>query len=105
EPERAKLIQVGSQILTHVEGLHALGIVHGAIHGRNVIVRPDGGVTLTHVSPLLYHEMAVDVEALKELMARMGFEVENAGSVKEWVGVSGPVVREERKVGIGWVFC
>jgi hypothetical protein len=74
-----------------VEALHALGIVHGGIHGRNVILQPDGDVKLTHVSPLLYHEEIVDVEALKEMMGEMGFD--SAGeraSLKDLVALISP---------------
>jgi hypothetical protein len=41
-----------------VESLHGHGLVHGAIHARNVILtgEQDRQVRLTHVSPLLYDE-------------------------------------------------
>jgi len=90
EPERSRLVEMASQIVAHVEALHALGIVHGAIHWRNVIVMPGGGVRLTHVSPLLYQEESVDVEAMRELLGAMGFEVGEAGSLKELAGVIRP---------------
>jgi hypothetical protein len=80
EPERKRLAEMAMQIVAHVEALHALGIVHGAIHARNVILEPNGDVKLTHVSPLLYHEEIVDVEALKEMMGEMGFEVSSEQS-------------------------
>ena len=81
---RSRLVEMASEIVMHLESLHALGIVHGGIHWRNVIVRPDGGVKLTHVSPLLYHEESVDVEALGELLGEMGFgEAEGKSSLKE----------------------
>jgi hypothetical protein len=93
EPERARLVEMAWQLLMHVEALHALGIVHGGIHWRNVIVRPEGGVMLTHVSPLLYQEERVDVEAVREVMGEMGFEVGEATSLKEMAEVIRP--REE----------
>jgi len=84
EPERERLAEIATQVLMHVEGLHALGIVHGGIHSRNVIVRPSGDVKLTHVSPLLYHEEVVDVEALRAMMGEMGFDMgEDQASLKE----------------------
>ena len=84
EPERARLAEIATQVLMHVEAMHALGIVHGGIHSRNVIVMPCGDVKLTHVSPLLYHEEVVDVEALRALMGEMGFDMgERQGSLKE----------------------
>jgi len=94
EPQRQRLAEMAMQILTHVESLHALGIVHGAIHWRNVIVMPGGGVRLTHVSPLLYQEESVDVEAMRELLGAMGFEMGDAGSLKEMAEVIRP--REEQ---------
>ncbi len=91
ERERGKLAKMASEIVLHVESLHALGIVHGAIHGRNLIVRPDGAVKLTHVSPLLYHEEGVDVGALREVLGEMGFESGGEGqSLKELLEVIRP---------------
>ncbi len=52
-----------------VAAMHAHGIVHGAIHARNVIVDPRGRVRLTHVSPLLYSDPAEDDRAVAELVA------------------------------------
>lgn len=101
EPHRQRLAEMASQILMDVEALHALGIVHGGIHWRNVIVRPDGGVTLTHVSPLLYHEEAVDMDALREVMGEMGFEVGEAGSLKEMAEVIRPREEERSEMSAG----
>jgi hypothetical protein len=50
-----------------VETLHSHGIVHGAIHGGNIIVDGRGGVHVTHVSPLLHADEAVDLAALAKL--------------------------------------
>ena len=50
-----------------VEQLHGLGIVHGALHGRNVIVDDRGAVRITHVSPLLHSDERVDFAALERL--------------------------------------
>ena len=63
---------VARELVSHVETLHALGIVHGALHERNVIVMPSGKVKLTHVSPLLYNDEAVDAEALATLLKQIG---------------------------------
>ena len=46
------LREIGSIVQT----LHALGIVHGAIHARNIIIDEFGRVRLTHVSPLLFSD-------------------------------------------------
>jgi hypothetical protein len=47
-----------------VETLHAHGIVHGALHARNIIVDGHGGVHLTHLSPLLHSDPAEDLVAI-----------------------------------------
>ena len=44
------------ELILAVEALHAAGIVHGAIHARNVIVTDRDEIRLTHVSPLLYND-------------------------------------------------
>ena len=71
-----EVLAVAGEVILAAEALHALGIVHGAIHARNAIVGPDGRVTLTHVSPLLYHDPARDAEAvvtmLRDVVARRG---------------------------------
>src|SRR5688572_3762987 len=63
---------IARDLIAAVETLHALGIVHGEIHGHNVIVTPSGRVKLTHVSPLLYNEQHVDVEAVAKLLREIG---------------------------------
>jgi serine/threonine protein kinase len=91
EPQDTRLAEIASQILTHVEALHGLGIVHGAIHARNVIIQPTGGIKLTHVSPLLYHEESVDIEAVGELLKEMGFDgADGCSSLKEIASIIRP---------------
>jgi hypothetical protein len=65
---------IALRLVQSVESLHALGIVHGALHARNIIVEPDGALRLTHISPLLYTDVAVDIEALLELLRDLGHE-------------------------------
>ncbi len=48
--------------------LHLQGIIHGALVAGNIIVRPGAGIRLTHVSPLLYCEPAVDAESVMALL-------------------------------------
>lgn len=48
--------------------MHAHGLVHGAVHERNIIIEPNGRVRLTHVSPLLYDDPKFDFAVL-ELIA------------------------------------
>ena len=49
--------------------MHGHGIVHGALHERNVIVDDRGQVRLTHVSPLLHSEEAKDLAAVERMFA------------------------------------
>jgi hypothetical protein len=47
--------------------MHAHGLVHGAVHERNIIIEPTGRVRLTHISPLLYDDPKLDFAALDRL--------------------------------------
>ena len=51
-----------------VEALHDLGIVHGNLHGRNIIIRPDGQLWLTDISPYLYSDPKDDINAIARLI-------------------------------------
>jgi tRNA A-37 threonylcarbamoyl transferase component Bud32 len=64
------LLVLARELILSVDSLHMQGIVHGAIGGGNVIIAPDNAVRLTHISPLLYTEMSVDVEAVVALLER-----------------------------------
>jgi len=57
------------KLIRAVEALHGLGLVHGAIHAGNVIVR-DGAVYLIDVSPLLFTDPRDDIVALGKLIGR-----------------------------------
>lgn len=59
------------ELMLAVEGLHALGIVHGAIHPQNVIVGQTGELRLTHVSPLLHHDPDADYDAVAVLLQQV----------------------------------
>ena len=69
-PERSlrELAAAGRELALAVDLLHMQGIVHGAIHGGNVIVSPGGTVRITHVSPLLYADTAQDADAVVALL-------------------------------------
>ena len=62
------------EVILAVEALHSTGIVHGAIHARNVIINEAGEIRLTHVSPLLYSDPDQDagdaIRMLRELVTR-----------------------------------
>ena len=48
--------RMSREVVLAVQSLNAAGIVHGAIHARNVIMDEASEVRLTHVSPLLYSD-------------------------------------------------
>jgi hypothetical protein len=79
--------RIAREVILAIESLHAVGIVHGAIHERNVIVLHDGTVKLTHVSPLLWTETGNDVQdaiaMLKERIAAQWPESELAKLLQE----------------------
>lgn len=62
------LLLIARELILGVDSLHLQGIVHGALIGSNVIVTRDGSLRLTHISPLLYTDMAVDVESVISLL-------------------------------------
>jgi hypothetical protein len=66
-----ELAMLVREIVLTVESLHLQGLVHGALHGRNVIVGADRGIRLTHVSPLLYTDPADDADAIEQMVAEM----------------------------------
>jgi len=59
---RADLLKLAEEVLLSVQSLHGLGIVHGGLHGRNIIVDSRPGVKLTHISPLLYDDPKQDAQ-------------------------------------------
>jgi len=66
------VVRIAREIVLAVETLHALGIVHGAIHPRNIFITGARAVRLTHVSPLLYNDPEADIEPLFQALEAMG---------------------------------
>jgi aminoglycoside phosphotransferase (APT) family kinase protein len=60
--------RVARELVLAVRGLHARGIVHGAIHGGNVVIDPRGRVWLIDVSPLLWGEEQEDARGIVDLL-------------------------------------
>jgi serine/threonine protein kinase len=54
--------RLAREVVLAIESLHAAGIVHGAIHGRNVLLDENGEIRLTNVSPLLYDDPQQDAQ-------------------------------------------
>jgi hypothetical protein len=70
--------------------MHSLGVVHGAVHARNIIIAADGSVKLTHVSPLLFNDPRIDLDALRALNEGLlgpcnaSVETEASDSMRQW---------------------
>ena len=74
-----ELAALRSELLVALSAMHSLGLVHGAIHPRNVIIAPDGTVKLTHVSALLYTEAREDLAAVEVMFDELGLSSQAAG--------------------------
>jgi tRNA A-37 threonylcarbamoyl transferase component Bud32 len=68
----ARFPSLAAGLAAAVGALHDIGIVHGNLHGRNIIVRPDRQPWLTQLSPYLYTDPAVDVAAVVEMLRNAG---------------------------------
>ena len=77
------LLMTARELILTIESLHARGIVHGAIHGRNVIVDAAGKLKLTHVSPLLYTDPRHDLESVSKLFRELAAQRGEAESPLE----------------------
>lgn len=62
-------IRLKRELQQAVAAMHQLGMVHGAIHGQNVIVDAGGKLWLIDPSPLLHDDPAVDRRAIERLAA------------------------------------
>jgi hypothetical protein len=81
--EADRAYALARDVIRAVDVLHMLGLVHGNVHERNVIVG-DGGTWLTDASPLLYTDPEDDVRAVRELLVRV-FEAKGLGESAEAV--------------------
>ena len=77
------LLMTARELILTVEALHARGIVHGAIHGRNVIVDAAGRLKLTHVSPLLYNDPRHDLDSVAAMFRDLAAKRGESGSALE----------------------
>lgn len=68
--EQLHVIHMARELVLAVEGLHALGIVHGRLTAANVFVH-DGRIRLTHLSPLLYTDPREDAIAVMRLLRQV----------------------------------
>lgn len=63
-----ELLNLARELILAVDALHSRGIVHGALVGSNIIITPEGALRLVHISPLLFLDMALDVECVISLL-------------------------------------
>lgn len=70
-PPHERRVKLSRVLVAAVESLHSLGIVHGAVHERNIIITPGGALRLTHVSPLLWNETDADTVAVAGVLETM----------------------------------
>jgi hypothetical protein len=96
-----EMLRVLREVTRAVQTLHVQGIVHGRIHGRNVIVCPDGSVRLTHLSELLFTEAGDDVAAVVGMLRGMGLAMGDrrleTGDGRSDIGNGGWGMREVRQ--------
>jgi serine/threonine protein kinase len=79
DDSRRDLARVARELVLCAESLHARGIVHGSIHGRNALLDDSGRLRLTHVSPFLYNDPADDAAAIVDLLHELS-------GAKGWTG-------------------
>ena len=65
----AQFLSLVDRILETLSALHGLGIVHGQIHARNIILTADDVPVLTHFSPLLYEDPSADAHDVLKMLA------------------------------------
>lgn len=92
-PSLERTDRVARDLKRVVAALHAGGLVHGALHERNIIIDPQGQVILTHISPLLYSDPARDEQALLTPLARLGHPIGQAEAVDGIDGSSDRAMR------------
>lgn len=64
-------LRLARELVLAVQSLHLAGIVHGAIHGGNVIVDRGERIWLIDVSPLLWMDEQADVRAVLALLGEL----------------------------------
>ncbi|HVT88158.1 MAG TPA: protein kinase [Tepidisphaeraceae bacterium] len=91
--------RVARELTRAVASLHAQGIVHGALHSRNVIIDQRGRVCLTHISPLLWSDAAQDARSMDQLL----LQLKVAGADDDAASTdSDPMERRARLIAYMW---
>ena len=65
-------LRLGRELKALVVAVHQFGMVHGALHGRNVVVDGAEKLILIDPSPLLYDDPKTDLDALAALTSAHG---------------------------------
>ena len=73
-PEEAVLRRLMRQASSAVDSMHAHGLVHGNLHGGNLIVDEQQQVHLTDLSPYLHDDPKRDRLALARLATELGLQ-------------------------------
>jgi serine/threonine protein kinase len=68
---RKEFSDLARELIISVQTLHNLGIVHGRLRERNIILDLRGRPCLTHISPLLFHEPSADARELRKMLNRL----------------------------------
>ncbi len=64
-------VRLVRELIHVVEHFHSTGLVHGALHGGNVLVDPAGQIMLIDVSPLLHLDPKRDERAVLEMCRKV----------------------------------
>jgi hypothetical protein len=91
-PERRARLR--DELRLVVERMHGLGIVHGGLHRRNVIVDARGRVRVTHVSALLHSDGEVDRDAVERIF------VEATPASRQGGAANSSTLRVDRDAGV-----
>lgn len=67
ERDQRQVARMMRNLVLAVEAMHAQGIVHGRLHGRNILVDDAGTLRLLDVSPLLFTDPQDDAVAMARL--------------------------------------
>lgn len=65
--DQRQVARMMRNLVLAVEAMHAQGIVHGRLHGRNILVDDAGVLRLLDVSPLLFTDPQDDAAAMAKL--------------------------------------
>jgi tRNA A-37 threonylcarbamoyl transferase component Bud32 len=65
------VMRLARELIHLIERFNATGLVHGQLHGNNVLMTPFGRLKLVDVSPLLFVDPSRDEQAVVKLIANI----------------------------------